>query len=164
MTRILLARILLAHGIKGHVKLKSYASDVKTLTTCGPLQTREGRDLEIVKVKPANDLLIADIKDVKDRNAAEALAGQDLFIACAKLPELKVGEFYLADLVGKTAQHNGETLGTVASIENYGAGDLMELDNGELIPVACITTVTDRIAVSLPPGYLDPASHEDQHH
>jgi 16S rRNA processing protein RimM len=163
-TLIPIARIVSAHGIKGHVKLKSYASDVKTLTACGPLQTADGRALEITKLKPADDLLIADIKTVRDRNAAEELAGHDLFIARARLPTLATGEYYLADLIGKPVHHESASLGVVTSIENYGAGDLMELGNGALIPVAFITSFTDVISVDLPPGFLDPASHEDRHH
>jgi 16S rRNA processing protein RimM len=163
-TLIPIARIVAAHGIKGHVKLKSYAVDVKTLTAYGALQTADGRDIEITKLKPANDVLIADIKSVRDRNTAEALVGQDLFIAREKLPAPKDGEFYLADLIGKSVRHDSGELGTVASIENYGAGDLMELQNGDLIPVAFIITATDSITVDLPPGYLDPATKEDQHH
>jgi 16S rRNA processing protein RimM len=163
-TLIPIARIVAAHGIKGHVKLKSYAVDVKTLTAHGALQTADGREIEITKLKPANDVLIADIKSVRDRNTAEALVGQDLFIAREKLPAPKDGEFYLADLIGKSVRHDSGELGTVASIENYGAGDLMELQNGDLIPVAFIITATDSITVDLPPGYLDPATKEDQHH
>jgi 16S rRNA processing protein RimM len=164
MTLIPIARIVAAHGIKGHVKLKSYARDNATLTQCGALQSADGRAFEITKLKPANDVLIADLKGVKDRNVAEALVGQELFVSRAKLPALKDDEFYLADLIGKDVRHGSGSLGIVASIENYGAGDLMELANGDLVPVAFVTSVSEVVTVDLPPGYLDPATHEDQHH
>ncbi len=164
MTLILIARIVAAHGIRGAVKLKSFASDAKTITNCGPLHTADGRAFTVLRMKLAVDVFIADIEHVKDRNAAEALVGQDLFIAREKLPAPADGEFYLHDLVGKTVVAEATALGAVTSIENYGAGDLMELANGDLIPVAFIDAVTDVITVTLPPGYLDPASREDQHH
>jgi 16S rRNA processing protein RimM len=164
MALILLGRITGAHGIRGAVKLTSFTQNPTDISKYGPLVTGDGRAIEITRLKPAKDEFIADLKDVRDRNAAEALKGAELFIAREKLPAPKESEFYLGDLVGKTVLSDGVTLGTVASIENYGAGDLMELSSGELVPVAFIKTFGDAITVSLPVGYLDPASHEDQHH
>jgi 16S rRNA processing protein RimM len=164
MALILLGRITGAHGIRGAVKIKSFTARPSDIASYGPLVTGDGRAIEIARLKPANDEFIADLKDIRDRNAAEALKGAELFTAREKLPPPKESEFYLSDLIGRNVLNAGVTLGTVASIENYGAGDLMELTNGELLPVAFIKTVGEEIAVSLPPGYLDPASHEDQHH
>jgi 16S rRNA processing protein RimM len=164
MALILLGRITGAHGIRGAVKIKSFTQNPADISKYGPLVTGDGRAIEIARLKPANDEFIADLKDIRDRNAAEALKGVELFTAREKLPPPRESEFYLSDLIGKNVLSDGLTLGTVASIENYGAGDLMELTNGELVPVAFVQTVGDAIAVSLPAGYLDPASHEDQHH
>lgn len=164
MPLILLGRITGAHGIRGAVKLKSFAARPADIASYGPLITGDGRAIEITRLKPARDEFIADLKDVRDRNAAEALNGVELFIAREKLPALKGKEIYLADLIGKTVVNDGVTLGVVNSIENYGAGDLMELANGELLPVAFVSAVGETISVSLPPGYLDPASREDEHH
>ncbi len=161
---ILLGRITGAHGIRGAVKIKSFTSDAKAIASYGPLQTGDGRVIDILRIKPAKDEFIADLKDVKDRNAAEALSGTDLFIAREKLPPAQPGEFYLHDLIGKDVLADGAALGKVASIENYGAGDLMELDNGELIPVSFITRAADAVTVDLPPAYFEPATREDQHH
>jgi 16S rRNA processing protein RimM len=161
---ILIGRITGAHGIRGAVKIKSLAANPADIAKYGPLQTPSGSTLEILRMKLANDEFIADLKDIKDRNAAEALKGTDLFISRESLPKPEAGEFYLHDLVGKQVLTEGKTLGTVTSIENYGAGDLIELDNGELIPVVFITETTDVISVELPPAYLDPASKEDKHH
>jgi 16S rRNA processing protein RimM len=146
------------------VKLKSFTARPADIASYGPLVTHGGRVIEIAKLKPANDEFIADLKDVRDRNAAEALKGVELFIARERLPSAKGNEFYLADLIGKIVVNEGAALGEVASIENYGAGDLMELSSGEMVPAAFISTVADVITVSLPSGYLDPASREDQHH
>jgi 16S rRNA processing protein RimM len=161
---ILIGRIAGAHGIRGAVKIKSLAANPADIARYCPLQTPSGSTLEILRMKLANDEFIADLKDVKDRNAAEALKGTDLFISRESLPSPEAGEFYLHDLVGKQAVAEGKTLGIVTSIENYGAGDLMELDNGDLIPVVFITETTDVISVALPPAYLDPPSKEDKNH
>lgn len=161
---ILLGRITGAHGIRGAVKLKSFAQNPSDISGYGPLVTGDGRAFEIARLKPAGDEFIADLEGVRDRNAAEALKGVELFIAREKLPQPKDGEVYLADLIGKPVFADGVELGKVASIENYGAGDLMELENGELLPVAFVAQAAEVITVSLPPGYLDPASREDKHH
>jgi 16S rRNA processing protein RimM len=161
---VLLARIVAAHGVKGHVKLQCFASNPSGLSSYGPLSLADGRTLEIARIKPANAYWIADFKSIKDRNAAEALVGQDVFVAREKLPPLEEGEFYLADLIGRNVMHEGMSLGAVTAIENYGAGDIMELASGDLVPVAFIQSVAEAITVDLPPGYRDPPAKEDQYH
>jgi 16S rRNA processing protein RimM len=156
-SKILIGRILGAHGIRGAVKLKSFATTAADIAKYKPLTSGDGRSFEIVRLKPAHDEFIADLQDVRDRNQAEALTGTDLFIDRAHLPAPAEGEFYLADLAGKPVSAAGQMLGTVAGIQNYGAGDLLELDTGELIPVAFIATVDDAVSVDLPEGFLAPA-------
>lgn len=159
---ILIGRILGAHGIRGAVKLKSFAAEPAAIARYKPLTTPDGRVIEILRVKPAADAFIADLKDVRDRNQAEALAGTDLYVAREALPATAEGEIYLADLVGKPVHAAEKALGTVAGIQNYGAGDLLELDSGELIPVAFVTSAGDVVSVDLPEGFLDPADESQR--
>ena len=161
-TSILIGRILGAHGIRGAVKLKSFAANPADIAAYKPLTAGDGRIFEIVHLKPARDEFIADLKEVRDRNAAEALKGTDLFIARDHLPPPPSGEIYLADLVGKPVATADRTLGSVTGIQNYGAGDLLELDSGELIPVAFIITTDAVITVDLPEGYLDAADESQR--
>lgn len=161
-TPILIGRILGAHGIRGAVKLKSFAATPADIARYRPLTTADGRVLEISHLKPARDEFIADLKDVRDRDAAEALKGTDLFVARDQLPPAQAGEFYLADLVGKTVSAGGQDLGEVTGLQNYGAGDLMELASGELVPVSFITDVGEAITVDLPDGYLDAADESQR--
>ncbi len=47
------------------------------------------------------------------------------------LPEPDEDEFYLADLIGLTVEdRSGATLGRVKAVENFGAGDILEIDPG----------------------------------
>ncbi len=149
MALILLGRILGAHGIRGEVKLKSFTADPKAIATYGPLQTASGQTLEITRLKPAAQDFICALKSVTDRTTAEALAGQDLFTDRSHLP----AEPLLADLIGKLVTHNSSVLGTIAGFQNFGAGELVELNNGLLIPVRFIST--DAVTVDLPDGFLD---------
>ena len=95
-----------------------------------------GASFEIVEPKPARASLVARLKGVTDRNAAEALTNVRLYVAREKLPQPDADEFYHADLVGLTAQkHDGEIVGTVKAVHNFGAGDLIEIEptNGATI-------------------------------
>ena len=149
--------IMGAHGIRGEVKIKSLTADPKAFTSYGPLSNADGRIFEILKSKPASDHFICTLKGVADRNQAEALKGTELLVSRDKLPKLPEGEFYLSDLSGKPVEAEGKTLGTVIGFQNYGAGDLMELDGGLLIPVRFIETIVGVVHVNLPEGYLDEA-------
>lgn len=149
------ATILGAHGIKGEVKVKSLTSVPKAFAGFGPLAARDGRMFEVLKSKQAKDHFICVLSNVTDRNAAEALRGTELFVGREKLPDLKEGEVYLSDVQGKAAVTEGKSLGRIIGFQNFGAGELMELDGGMLVPVACISSVADVVTLNLPDGYLD---------
>jgi 16S rRNA processing protein RimM len=156
LTGILIGRISGAHGIRGAVKLKSFAANPADIATYGPLRTTDGRVVDILRMKPGKDEFIADLKDVRDRNQAEALAGTDLFVARDRLPPPAADEFYLADLMGREVASDGKVLGTVSGIQNFGAGDLLELSSDLLVPVVFIVAVGAAVTVALPDGFLDP--------
>ena len=149
------ATIIAAHGIKGEVKVKSFTSDPKAFSSYGPLQNEEGRLFEIAKAKFGKDEFICTLKNISDRNAAEALRGTELFTAREKLPALKDGEIYLSDMQGKEAVAGEQKLGRITGFQNFGAGELMELESGMLIPVSFIASVGAAVMLDLPEGYLD---------
>ena len=128
--RVLIAQIGAAHGVRGEVRLKAFTEDPMSVTRYGALETEDGtRRFEIEAVRPAKDMLVARLKGVADRNAAEALKNLRLYVARAKLPKPAADEFYYADLVGLAAQTaSGEAFGTVKAVHNFGAGDLLEIE------------------------------------
>jgi len=148
------ATILGAHGIKGEVKVKSLTSVPKAFAGFGPLEARDGRMFDLLKSKQAKDHFICVLSNVTDRNAAEALRGTELFVARDKLPALKDGEVYLSDVQGREVVAEGKSLGRIIGFQNFGAGELMELDGGMLIPVSFIGTVAETVTLNLPEGYL----------
>ena len=151
------ATITGAHGIKGEVKIKSLTALPAAFAGYGPFTTAEGRVHELLRAKQAKDDFICTLRNVTDRNRAEALRGVELCVNRAKLPSLAEGEFYLQDLTGKPVEAEGKTVGTVAGFQNYGAGDLMELQDGLLLPVRFVTEVDEAVKVALPEGYLNEA-------
>jgi 16S rRNA processing protein RimM len=155
-----------AHGIKGEVKLKSFTYDPLSVGRYGPLQSSSGQQFEITKLKAAKDDFIASLKNVNDRNAAEALKGIELFVAREKLPKLKTREAYAHDLMGlDVVLENGTTLGKLVAMPNYGAGDLLEVaveGNSETVLIPFTNAFvpqedfgSGKIIVNLPDGYLD---------
>ena len=159
---VLIGRILGAHGVRGEVKLQSFAATPADIGRYRPLTLADGRAIAIARLKPVKDGFIAALQGVADRTAAESFRGQDIFVARALLPPLKPGEFYLSDLVGKKVRDERSELGMVTGIQNFGAGDLIELDNGLLIPVAFVTSVGDAVAVTLPEGFTAEAAASDR--
>jgi len=138
--RICLGQIGAPHGVRGEVRLRSFTSDPQAIANYGPLETEDGRVLEIKSLRPAKDHFVAQLLGVADREAAERLTNVRLYVPRERLPEPEADEFYHADLVGLAAvDAAGNRVGSVIAIHNFGAGDLIEIQpqNGgktELIP------------------------------
>jgi 16S rRNA processing protein RimM len=144
--RICVAQIGAAHGIRGEVRLKSFTADPAAVADYGPLESEDGSlTVEIETLRAARDHLVARLKGVRDRNAAERLANTRLYVARDRLPEPEADEFYHADLIGLTAEtSDGTKLATVIAIHDFGAGDLLELRplGGGATVLMPFTTVT----------------------
>lgn len=128
------ARIGAAHGVRGEVKLWSFTEDPLAVADYAPLETQDGkRQFEIESLRPVKDHLVARFKEVGDRNAAEALRNIDLYVPRDRLPAIAEDDtWYYADLVGLAAvSPEGEALGTVLALHNFGAGDVLEIQPTE---------------------------------
>ncbi|WP_316201917.1 MULTISPECIES: ribosome maturation factor RimM [unclassified Bradyrhizobium] len=126
---ICVARIGAAHGVRGEVRLWTFTEDPLAVLHYGPLTTKDGsRSFEVAKAREAKDHLVAAIKGVTDRNAAERLNGLELYVPRDRLPETADDEYYHADLIGLAAETaDGAQLGRVLTIHNFGAGDIIEI-------------------------------------
>ena len=127
--RVCIARIGTAHGTGGEVRLWSFTARAEDVAAYGPLQTADGtRVFEIVSLRPGKDFLVARLKGVTDRTAAERLCNTDLYVPRERLPEPEPDEFYHADLIGLRAEDaEGRVIGTVVAVHNFGAGDILEI-------------------------------------
>jgi 16S rRNA processing protein RimM len=136
--RITLAAVAGAHGVKGEVRLKLFSDSVESLTRHDKLYVG-GEVRRLLAVRSAGKGVVARFEGTEDRSAAEALRGALVEVDRSALPPLGEGEYYHADLIGLPAfDRGGGRVGTVAAVENYGAGDLLDiaLDGGgsSLIP------------------------------
>ncbi|QKC81076.1 ribosome maturation factor RimM [Mesorhizobium sp. NZP2077] len=129
-----------AHGIKGELRVKTFTGEPLALADYGPLYARDGRAFQIIDIRPANTVVVVRFKGIADRNAAEALAGTELFVDRSMLPDDgEEDEFYHADLVGlEVRDDTGAALGKVVAVHNFGGGDILDVTlarrKGVLIP------------------------------
>lgn len=133
-TRILVGKIVAAQGIRGEVRVQTFTekpSDFQSLAVFGDKIPVDA--LHFVRVVPNTNVVIARVDGVGDRNMAETLRGTELYINRDDLPAPRDGEYYQADLIGMTVMRGGVELGHVACFQNFGAGDIMELENGEMV-------------------------------
>lgn len=128
--RILVGTIGAAQGVKGEVRLKSYTGTPSAIADYGPLSSEDGgRSFEIIALRSLkDDMLAVRLSGISDRNSAAALTNTRLYVDRAKLPPPDADEFYQVDLIGLAAEaEDGRPLGRVIAVENYGAGDLLEI-------------------------------------
>ena len=127
---VTLAAIVGAHGVTGEVRLKLFGEGVEALSAHrsfndGALTLKKLRD-------DGKGGAIARFAEIPDRTAAEALRGTVLTVPRSALPPLDEGEYYHADLLGLAAvSEAGEPLGTVIAVENFGAGDIVEIERAD---------------------------------
>jgi 16S rRNA processing protein RimM len=126
--QVILAAVAGAHGIGGEVRLKLFGEGLDSLKRHTLLYAGE-RPLTLQSVKPGSAGAIARFAEITNRDAAEALRGTLLGVQREALPALEEGEYYHADLIGLPCEGaDGTALGTVVAVENFGAGDLLEIE------------------------------------
>lgn len=124
---VTMAAVAAAHGVTGEVRLKLFGEGVAGLKAYrafndGSLTVKSLRD-------DGKGGAIARFAEVTDRTAAEKLRGTVLTVPRSALPPLAEGEYYHADLIGLPAvSTEGEALGIVVAVENFGAGDVLEIE------------------------------------
>lgn len=120
---VTLAAVIGAHGVAGEVRLKVFADDLSAFTSFN------GGSLTLKSLRPGNNGAIARFAEIGNRNAAEALRGTELTVPRSALPPLDEDEYYHADLIGlRVETPDGNAVGRVVLIENFGAGDVLEIE------------------------------------
>ena len=131
---ILVGKIVAPQGIRGEVRVQTFTDTPADFQKLKIKSTRfNDGDFKFVRAVPNSTVIIGKITGVDDRNTAETLRGTELFIERNTLPDLKADEFYQADLIGFDVIRNGTKIGIVDCFQNYGAGDIIELDNGDMV-------------------------------
>jgi 16S rRNA processing protein RimM len=133
---VIVARFAGAHGVQGQVRLRSFTADPTAVLGYGALAAADGRRFSIKRLlgEVRGNLIVA-VDGVADRTAAEQLNGIDLAVDRSQLPPADEDEVYHADLIGLAAiTRDGTALGSVTAVQDFGAGPLIELSDGQLLP------------------------------
>jgi 16S rRNA processing protein RimM len=126
---ILVGRVAGAFGVKGELRITSYTDDPVALVRYRDLRRSDGAPaLTLTTGRAQKGALVGRASEVATREGAEALRGLELFVPRDVLPPPDEDEFYLADLIGLAAvDPDGAPLGRIKSVQNFGAGDLLEI-------------------------------------
>jgi 16S rRNA processing protein RimM len=156
--RIALAAVAGAHGVKGELRLKLFSESIDSLMRHKKMYVG-GVGRRLLFVRDGGKTAVARFEGIEDRSAAEALRGSLVEVDRSDLPALDEGEYYHADLVGLPAvDREGTQVGIVAAVENYGAGDLLEIELGEgktsLIPFKPGVADLDGGCIVIDPEFL----------
>jgi 16S rRNA processing protein RimM len=130
---VLVGRVEGAFGVKGELRIRAYTSDPLALVRYADMRCADGAPaLTLSSGRPIKGALLARALGVDTREAAEALRGLDLYVPRNAFPPADEDEFYLTDLIGLTAVGlDGARLGRVRSVQDFGAGDLIEIEPPE---------------------------------
>ena len=155
--QVILAAIAGAHGLGGEVRLKLFAQGLDSLKR--QREVRVGERLLTLTALREGANPIARFAGIADRNAAEALRGQLITIPRSALPPLEPGEYYHADIIGLPCENEtGEALGRVVAVENFGAGDILDIEKPDgkraMVPFRQGIADLDRGRILVDPEFL----------
>ncbi len=126
--KIALAAVAGAHGVKGELRLKLFSDGIESLSRHESLYVG-GVERRLLSIRDAGKTATARFDGIEDRSAAQALRGSLIEVDRSALPPLEEGEYYHADLIGLPCEDlDGRPVGAVVAVENYGAGDLLEIE------------------------------------
>ena len=138
-------RIVGAWGLKGWIKVQPFASDPQALFSTRRWFIKPPEEgavkrpvapnaaalpplLKVTEAKEHGDVVVALVRDVADRDGAEALRGARVFVARSSFPTPDPDEFYWVDLIGlDVVNREGERLGTVAGLIDTGPHSVLRV-------------------------------------
>lgn len=152
-----MGRIGAAHGIRGEVRITSHTEDPLAIADYDPLETdRTGLTVSILKARLSKNVVIATLKGVSDRNAAERLNGVSLYVSRDRFEATGDDEFYHTDLIGLDVRlDDGTVLGEVTAVTNFGSDDLLDVrlrESGKSVYLPFTRAVVPELHIS--EGYL----------
>ncbi len=148
---VTLAAVIGAHGVAGELRLKLFGEGPESLKRYKSFDAG-GRTLTLKTVRDGPNGAVARFAEVADRNAAEALRGVALTVPRSALPPLEEGEYYHVDLIGLPCVNEaGDGIGAVVAVENFGAGDILEIEKPDgkrfMVPIHAAQIEAERAVI-----------------
>ena len=155
---ILVGKFGAPQGLRGEIRIRSYTQDPLAIAGYGPLFDAAGaRAFRIERARIVrDDVLVAAVEGVSNRTDAQALTNIDLYVRRAQLPATTdEDEFYVADLVGLEARlPDGSPFGVIAAIDNFGAGDILQIRRPDGAEALIAFTRQGAPLVNIEEGYV----------
>jgi 16S rRNA processing protein RimM len=165
-----------ARGLKGEVRIRSFTAEPADIVAYGPVWDKAGeRSFRMRITGQSKGQIVANVEGIADRDDAEALKGQELYVPRDALPEPEDEEYYHVDLLGLRAElaedpsGTGGFLGRVRGVHDFGAGSMIEVDGGPAgvlvvpftrVAVPVVDVAGGRIVIAPLPGLLGPVSED----
>lgn len=126
---VLVAQVAGGFGVRGEVRVTAYTADPMALVAYSPLLRADGSPgLTLTSGRPEKAAVVGRAREIATKEEADALRGLKLYVPRDRLPATEEDEFYLTDLVGLEARDAADVvLGVVKSVQNFGAGDMLEI-------------------------------------
>lgn len=155
---ILVGQVAGGFGVKGEVRVTVWTADPMALLAYGPLLRADGSvGLTLSSGRPEKTAIVGRAKEIATKEQADALRGLKLFVPRDRLPPPEdEDEFYLTDLIGLSARDaDDRVIGTVKSVPNFGAGDMLEIAPAEGGPTWYLPFIREAVPeVCLADGWL----------
>jgi 16S rRNA processing protein RimM len=152
-----------AHGLKGEVVVNFVTDRVEERTAPGAELRLDDRTMVVARARPHQKKWLVLFEGVADRDAAERLRGRVLEAEAIDDPDV----LFVHELIDKViVDQHGTRHGSVVAVVENPASDLLELQDGRLVPLAFVVEPGDGsgpdagfepgvVRVSVPPGLLD---------
>ena len=150
--------------MRGEIKVYNYAQN-PDLYEIVPVIYIGDDPHETEKARHQGNTVILTVSGVHDRNAAEALRDQFVYIDEKDLPEPEEGTYYVKDIVGfDVVTEDGETVGTLEDVSTERVQDLycVKIPAGKIIYIPGVKEFIKKIDVNekkiivyIPDGLMD---------
>ena len=165
MKKLCVGQFVGAHGVRGLVKLRSFTENPESIFDYAPLLSDDGKHTFKITAKSADkDHFIVTVDGIADRDAANALRGDKVYIPRDILPPPSKGEYYDADLIGLAVfDAAGKDYGKTLALHDHGAGAFLEIGHDHktsfMLPfkdafVPAVDLEAGKLLIAVPEGWL----------
>ena len=117
-----------AIGLRGEIKINLLTSNVDVFKSLDHYYNYDQSvEWKFDFIKMRSQKCVAHPSHCRNRDDAENLKNKKIFAMKDNFPQIKYNEYYIDDLIGCKIMHkDGNYIGNVIGVDNFGAGDLLE--------------------------------------
>jgi len=146
-TNFELGKVLKSRGLKGEFKVEIYSSEpgkflkIKTILI-------DNKPFEVEKITSDGSFCYFKVKGIDSIEQSDLIKNKSIFITREQLPKQPTGKYYIADIIGCEVYSNGDYIGTICDIQQYGSADVYEIKtNDSFISFPAIKDVFNNIDI-----------------